>query len=195
MNARLWAIALLFAAFIFGSFSTHAAEDAVLLSIEGDVTVRKAGSQNWQPAQTNQTLKVGDRVRTGDNGRAMARLGNNCIQRVPPNSTYEVEALASGKPGVNVKQGGMFLFIRDLFGGNPARSDLAAAATRGTELHLFVDADGRTVFTVIDGEVDVTNALGAETLRANQQAEVKPGGKPERTAMLDATGVIQWCLY
>ncbi len=195
MNARLWAIALLIVAFVFGCFSTHAAEDAVLLSVEGDVTVRKAGMQNWQPAQTNQVLKTGDRVRTGDNGRAMARLGDNRIQRVPPNSTFDVEARADGKPGVNVKQGGMFLFIRDLFGGSPARSDLAAAATRGTEFHMLVEADGRTVFTVIDGEVDVTNAFGRETLRANQQAEVKPGGKPERTAMLDATSVIQWCLY
>jgi Tfp pilus assembly protein PilF len=195
MNARFWAIALVFATGVFGNFSARAAEDAVLLSIEGDVTVRKTGTQNWQPAQTNQMLKAGDRVRTGDNGRAMARLGNNCIQRVPPNSTYDVEARADGQPGVNVKQGGMFLFIRDLFGGSPARSDFAAAATRGTEFHVFVEADGRTVFTVIDGEVDVTNGLGTQTLRANQQAEVKPGGKPERTAMLDATSVIQWCLY
>ncbi|HEY0549575.1 MAG TPA: hypothetical protein VGF13_08235, partial [Verrucomicrobiae bacterium] len=195
MNARFWVIALVLATGVCGSFCARAAEDAVLLSIEGDVTVRKAATQDWQPAQTNQTLMAGDRVRTGDNGRAMARLGNNGVQRVPPNSTYEVEALANGKSGVNVKQGGMFLFIRDLFGGSPARSDLAAAATRGTGYYMFVDADGRTVITVIEGEVDVTNALGTVTLRANQQAEVKPGGKPERTAMLDATSVIQWCLY
>ena len=195
MNARLWAATLVFAAVIFGSSFSRAAEDAVLLSIEGNVTVSKAGAQIWQPAQTNQVLKAGDRVRTGENGRAMARLADNVIQRVPPNSTFEVEVRANGKPGVNVKQGGMFLFIRDLFGGSPARSDLAAAATRGTEFHMFVDADGRTVFTVIDGEVEVTNALGTETLRAHQQAEVKPGTKPERTAMLDASSVIQWCLY
>ncbi len=195
MNARFWAIALVLGTIVLGTISARAAEDTVLLSIEGNVSVRKAGAQDWQPAQTNQLLKAGDRVRTGDNGRAMARLGNNCIQRVPPNSTYEVEATSNGKPAANVKQGGMFLFIRDLFGGSPARSDLAAAATRGTEFHLFVDTDGRTVFTVIDGAVDVTNALGQETLRANQQAEVKPGGKPQRTAMLDATSVIQWCLY
>ncbi len=195
MNARLWAFALLFNIAVFASLSARAAEDAVLLSFEGDVTVRKVGTQTWQPAQTNQVLKAGDRVRTGDNGRAMARLGDNCIQRVPPNSTYEVEARGDGKAGANNKKGGMFLFIRDLFGGSPARTDLAAAATRGTEFHIFVDDDGRSVFTVIDGEVDVTNALGKETLRPNQQAEVKPGGKPERTAMLDATSVIQWCLY
>ena len=49
MNARCWVIALVVGTVVCGSLSARAAEDAVLLSIEGDVTVSKAGAQTWQP--------------------------------------------------------------------------------------------------------------------------------------------------
>src|SRR5262249_33221592 len=127
--------------------------------------------------------------------RAMTRLRDNCVLRMPPNSVYTVETEAGGKPAANVNRGSVYLFIRDLFGASPARSELASAATRGTEFHLSVEADGRSVFTVIDGEVDVQNQLGQITLVSGQEAAVQPGGKPERTAALEVTRVIQWCLY
>jgi tetratricopeptide (TPR) repeat protein len=70
-----------------------------------------------------------------------------------------------------------------------------SAAIRGTEFHIEVAPNGRTVLTLLDGEVDVTNDFGPLTLHSGEQATVEPGAAPKRTAVLDITNVIQWCLY
>ncbi len=199
MKTHIWPVAVvLIAAFNFCGLAARAAVATnipVLIATDGLVEVSKAGAQTWRRAQTSQVLQVGDRVRTGDDGRAMIRLWDNCIMRVPPNGRYEIQASPDGRPGAKVNRGSLYLFIRDLIGANPARTELAAAATRGTEFHIFVDDNGRSVFTVIDGEVKVQNALGEETLTTGQEAEVVPGAKPQRTASLEMSSVIQWCLY
>ncbi len=41
-----------------------------ILVIQGTVEVSRAGFDTWQPAQTNQVLRPGDRVRTGQRSRA-----------------------------------------------------------------------------------------------------------------------------
>ena len=48
---------------------------------------------------------------------------------------------------------------------------------------------------MLDGEVDVSNSAGSLTVRSGEQAEVAPGQRPRKTAMIEATNIIQWCLY
>jgi tetratricopeptide (TPR) repeat protein len=48
---------------------------------------------------------------------------------------------------------------------------------------------------MLDGEVEVSNGAGSVTVRNGEQAEVAPGQRPRKTAMLEATNIIQWCLY
>ncbi|NWG74997.1 MAG: hypothetical protein HXY24_10385, partial [Rubrivivax sp.] len=41
-----------------------------LVQLQGQVTVRRAGAQDWQPAHLNQELFAGDAVQTGPISRA-----------------------------------------------------------------------------------------------------------------------------
>ena len=49
--------------------------------------------------------------------------------------------------------------------------------------------------SLIDGAVDLTNALGTLTMTAGEQAVIEPQQAPRRTAVVEMHGVIQWCLY
>src|SRR5439155_13273879 len=57
------------------------------------------------------------------------------------------------------------------------------------------DKNGRTVLSLIDGEVDLTNAQGMQSLKTGEQGVVEPGRAPAKTALLEAVNVIQWALY
>ena len=48
---------------------------------------------------------------------------------------------------------------------------------------------------MLDGEVEVANAHGSVVVRTGERAEVDPGGKPTKTAVIMTVNVIQWCLY
>ena len=68
-------------------------------------------------------------------------------------------------------------------------------AIRGTEFEVNVAPDGRTTLTMIDGEVELANALGTVRLNAGEQGVAETGRAPVKTAVLNAMNVIQWALY
>src|SRR5207237_9042274 len=102
---------------------------------------------------------------------------------------------AGGKPQPDLKSGAAYFFSREKPAEIQFRTPVASGAIRGTEFNLAVDAQGRTVLSLIDGEVYLANAQGTETLKSGEQGTVDPGRAPAKTAMIDALNVIQWALY
>src|SRR6266540_661229 len=170
----------------------------VLLTIEGTVEVAPAGTLNWAPARTNQVLNVGDRVHTGEGSRATILLTDRSVQRVGDLTTLEIRPPT--QPGrrllLDLKAGKSYLFNREKPAELQFRTPLASGAIRGTEFELSVDAaTGRTVLTLIEGEVELSNAQGEVTLASGDQGIVDPGQAPRKTPALDTLNVIQWTLY
>src|SRR6185436_2856758 len=75
------------------------------------------------------------------------------------------------------------------------RTPHATGASRGTEWLATVDPGGRSVLTVFDGEVEVSNPLGTSLLRPGEQGTVEPGQALVKTAVLQTTNIVQWWLY
>lgn len=149
-------------------------------------------------AQTNETLAVGDRIRTGARSRATLRLSDQTVLRVNELTLLEIRpGLTSAKrPGLDLKSGSTYFFNRGQPSETDFRTPVASGAIRGTEFHLAVaEADGQTVLTLIDGEVALSNEQGNLALASGQQATVEPGRAPKQTAALNVINVIQWCLY
>ena len=103
------------AGFAMGALSTHgqsaqpskpaehlAATSApsALLAVSGKVEVSKFGSTEWSLATLNQTLSVGDKVRTGAGSRAAIRLPNLSVLRMNERTTVEIQ-----KPTTTVSKG------------------------------------------------------------------------------------------
>ncbi len=168
----------------------------VLLTIEGKVEVGAVGGQ-WRAAETNQLLLVGERVRTGARSRATIRLSDLSVLRMNELTTLEIRLpdQPAKRKLLDLKSGSLYFFNREKPAELQFQTPLASGAVRGTEFSLAVADNGRTVLTLIDGEVSLSNALGAISLGSGEQGVVEVNQAPAKTAVLNAINVIQWSLY
>ncbi|MBI3849869.1 MAG: TonB-dependent receptor [Verrucomicrobia bacterium] len=170
---------------------------SLLLTVEGKVEVSRVGGTDWTAGHTNQVLRVGDRLRTGARSRATVRLSNLTVLRVNELTTLQIQSPArvENQPVLDLKSGAAYLFSREKPTELEFRTPLASGAIRGTEFQLDVADDGRSVVTLIDGEIALRNELGELALVSGEQGVVEAGQPPTKTAVLNAINIIQWCLY
>src|SRR5207247_9385719 len=96
---------------------------------------------------------------------------------------------------VNPLKGALYFCRRECPVEIDFETPLVSGAIRGTEFNLAVADNGTTVLTLLDGEVQLSNAQGGLNLRTGEEAVVEPGAAPSKTAVINAVNVIQWCLY
>jgi Tfp pilus assembly protein PilF len=174
-----------------------AADASILLTIEGAVETAPAGSTNWTAASTNQILNAGDQLRTSPRSRATVRLSNLTVLRVNELTTLQIQppSAPGRQSALNLKKGAAYFFSRERPAEMEFHTPLAAGAIRGTEFNLTVADDGKTVVTLLDGEVALNNQSGGVNLASGEQGIVEPGQAPRKTAVINAINIIQWCLY
>lgn len=168
-----------------------------MLSKENVVDIATGGSRSWTAATVGQSLAIGDQVKTGEDSRAAIRLTDLSIYRMDELSkvTITPPSTTSDKPGLNLKEGTTYFFSREKSREMRIETPAANGAIRGTEFVVTVAANGSTTLTMLDGEVELSNAQGSLLVTSGEQAKVDVGGRPRKTAMLEAINVIQWCLY
>ena len=173
--------------------STPSAE---LLSKENVVDVAR-GNSPWTGATVGQALAVRDRLRTGEDSRAAVQMTDLSVLRIDELTTIEITppSTTSDKPGLNVKDGATYFFSREKSREMRIETPAANGAMRGTEFVVEVADNGSTTLTMLDGEVELSNEQGSVVVTNGEQAKVDVGGRPRKTAVLEATNVIQWCLY
>src|SRR5437870_10270433 len=169
----------------------------VLVEKEGKVEVARKGSTARNTAEINGKLQLGDRLRTGSRSRATLRWSELSTVRVSELTSMEIQppAKPTDKPQLDLRSGATYLFSREKPTEIQFRTPVASGAIRGTEFNLEVAEDGRTVLSLLDGEVDLSNAAGATSLKSGEQGTVERGAAPKKTALIDAVNVIQWALY
>ncbi len=163
----------------------------IVLEWEGRVEVSPAGSDRWLPAQTNQFLQAGDRLRTDARSRATVRLSDLTTYRMGELSVLQI---APKRNGFQLFRGILYFFHRDKPDEFEIRTPTAYAVIRGTEFNIRVAEDETTTLSLLDGEVEMTNRFGQLTLGTGQSAATAPGQAPA-ALRLQAINVIQWCLY
>lgn len=184
---------------VSGSAAPRAARDSrsEVLSVENTVEYAPAGGPVWHAARAHMRLNLGDSLRTGRDSRATVRLADLSIFRVSELSLLQIlePAARTRKPLLDLRSGSTYLFSREKPADIQFRTPVVVGAIRGTEFGLEVGEDGRTRVTVLDGEVELGNAQGRVVLRSGEQAAAVAGQAPTKTAVIDALGTIQWCLY
>ncbi len=174
----------------------ESAANASLLSKENVVDAASGGG-SWTSATVGQPLATHDRLRTGEDSRAAVRMTDLSILRIDELTTIEITppSTASDKPGLNVKEGTTYFFSREKSREIRVETPAANGAMRGTEFVVAVAANGSTTVTMLDGEVELSNAQGSLVIGSGEQAKVEVGGVPRKTAVLEAINSVQWCLY
>ena len=174
------------------------ATEPVLLTVEGTVEVSRTGSPGWETGRPNEVLHLGDRVRTGLRSRAVVRFSSLSVMRINELTTFAVHPpSAAGKPPkLEVRAGSTYFFSRERPADVEFSTPLSSGAIRGTEFLLRVDpTSGRDEVALLDGALSLSNAFGTAELSSGQKAVIEPGGAPEKSTLLNAVNIIQWCLY
>ena len=165
-----------------GAAPAAASISCTLVEKEGKVEVSRKGSTAWNVAQLNDTYQPGDRIRTGSRSRAALRWSELSVVRLSELTSMEIQppAKPGDKPQLDLRSGASYFFSREKPTEIQFRTPVASGAIRGTEFDLQVAEDGRTVLSLLDGEVDLSNAQGPASLRSGEQATVEPGGAPKK---------------
>ncbi|WP_367873527.1 tetratricopeptide repeat protein [Luteolibacter sp. Populi] len=173
------------------------AQDAKILETENIVQAAKGGGANWAAAAKDQSLTVGDRIRTRQRSRATVKLTDLYTMRLEQFTTIEIAPglFQEAKPRLDVGSGAAFIFSREQSGEIDIKTPAANGAMRGTQLYVKVDANGRSQFQVLEGQVELANLQGKLVLNAGEAGEASPGRAPKRTAVIMANNLLQWALY
>ena len=166
-----------------------------LLAKEGTVEFTQQVT-NWSAAAVGLELNVADRLWTLSLSRATLRLAE--LGRLRMNELTTLEILppkeTTNKATLDLRAGAIYFFTRDKPREFLIQTPHAIGASRGTEFLVQVEA-GQTLLTVFDGEVSLANAQGSLILTNGEQGSVLPGQAPVRTAVIEATNIVQWWLY
>lgn len=171
----------------------------IVLAVEGtNVSIRRFQTKALESAYPNQILQVKDQGFTGRRSQAAIRLSDLSVMHIHEMGRFEIQPLPDprGQGEFSLFQGLIYLLHRGRAGSHLFRTPTATAATRGTEFTLEVEpGTGRTILTVLEGEADLSNAVGSVTLRTGDQGVALLGQMPTKTSVLDTMNIIQWCLY
>lgn len=177
-----WVLGLLLAA---GAEEEKEPADAVVQSIKGQVELRRAGAEQWQPAKEGDELWAGDAVKTGKRSRALIKMGTNIEIKLSSSSQLLVRPQEGEPypPGVALLIGRLLARVVAGSEGQPFEVETtnAVAGVRGTVFSVAVGDDGASFAAVDEGKVELQ---GAENLllEPGQAAEVEDDQKPARLA-------------
>lgn len=167
---------------------------AKMASVQGNVTVRRAGQTQSQPARLNDTYCPGDRIRVGDKSRADVALVNQPVLRLDQNTNITLVGLKEGRASlIQLASGAMHFFSR-LPRNLEINTAFVNAGVEGTEGLVQVEAD-RTIVTIFEGKVLAANAAGSLTLTDGLSAVAEKGKPPVLRTVVRPRDAVQWALY
>jgi len=175
---------------------TSRKSEAKLVSKENSVDSSRPPGE-WRSATVGQELIVHDRLRTGEDSRAAVEFGDASVLRIDELTEEEILSpqVATAKPTLNLKQGSAYFFSREKSREVHVQTPAANGAIRGTEFVVNVAANGSATFTVLDGEVEISNSQGSVSVQSGERADVQPGGTPAKSPVTNAMDSVQWCFY
>lgn len=168
---------------------------AEIVSIKGRGEHSESPASGWRPARVQQKLDAGTWLRTLQDSRMALLLADQTNATVDANSTWQLKAPEAAAPRRSIIdfQKGKGRFETK----TPARSfavttPTGLAAIRGTEWLVEVDDDGRSAFTVVEGEIELSNAHGTLLVGADEQGILERGRAPYKRRVQNARERVQW---
>lgn len=168
-----------------------------LIEATGVVEFNLNATTNWNIATNGLALKPGDKVRTRVASRAALQLSDRSVVRLSERTTLEILPPRNAeKKRFSLPDGKIYFFNREKPSDVEFDTPLAAGAIRGTEFLLETKADdGATHLALLDGLVALNTASGEVNLKRGEEVRLAAGQPPQKTALVNATAIIQWALY
>ncbi|ULU26871.1 DUF6600 domain-containing protein [Dyella terrae] len=136
---------------------------------EGDVSLLPSGEQNWGDASLNRPLTTGDRLASGDNGRAELQLDSGTL-RIADDSNVGFLTLNDQLTQLELTQGTANLTVNNLGDGQGYEIDtptVALVINQPGTYRVDISEDGKsTRVTDFDGRATVYGEGGAQRMVA-----------------------------
>lgn len=141
---------------------------AIVRRYRPEVNIFKAGSPGIIAAERAQQLFDSDTLVTAEDGYAVVQFMDNSVARVQPNSVLivsgEITDQQTTAARLALELGEVFLDVNDDGGNYEVSTSSAVAAVRGTEFISKSHEDGRSTFTGLSGEVEITALNSGEVV-------------------------------
>ena len=162
-------------------------------SKQGDVDIKTAGANAWQPAVLNLELHAQDTIRTGPESRAALLMGDGVMVRLNENSIFQLRDPNSADE-VLVESGSVHFLSRNPASFPTVKTPLVTASVRGTEFVVESSAKLSRI-AVLQGNVVAENSFGKAQLGQGEEALIEPGKAPKKGLLLNPIDAVQWALY
>lgn len=164
--------------------------------VEGVVTFRRAGDDTWHGVKLGNSFRVGDTVRTGDDGAVAFKFVDGTLVRLGRSSAITFsEVRPKGAPVVTQTEGRAFFFSRGAKNEPEIVTPTVNAAIYGTELVVEVsDKGASTTIDVLHGAVRASNQSGALSLSIGERVVAKKGARLERSLLVKPADSVQWMI-
>lgn len=154
---------------------------ARLSAIRGDVSVQRGDSGDWVAATVNTPLEAGDRVSTGNGGRAEVQLDYANVIRLDENSTIKITDLTSTHIQVQVGQG---LVEYSVFKNSQTDAEIdtpnsAVHPLRDGDYRIQVNGDSDSQLIVRSGQAEVSEPQGSTRIESGQMIDVQGTDNPQ----------------
>src|SRR5579864_6965357 len=154
---------------------------ARLSAIQGDVSVQRGDSGDWVAATVNTPLEAGDRVSTGNGGRAEVQLDYANVVRLDENSTIKITDLTRTHIQVQVGQG---LVEYSVFKNSQTDAEIdtpnsAVHPLRDGDYRIQVNGDSDSQMIVRRGQAEVSEPQGSTRIESGQMIDVQGTDDPQ----------------
>jgi tetratricopeptide (TPR) repeat protein len=167
---------------------------AKLVSLQGSLFFDPESKGQWQPAELNQQICEGSRVRTENYSRASIALPNGIILKLDQNTVISLNGFAPQKKTLMDMAKGFVHFISRTPTQLQITTPIANAGPEGTEFALSVD-DQKASLWVYEGGVKFFNAKGDLHLKPGESAITQLGQAPRNQIDLRPQDAVNWALY
>ncbi len=153
-------------------------------AVSGRVELRRGGQGAFSPVTLGETVKTGDELQTGSDGRAEFAWADGTRWKLEPSTHLSITRAASNswrkteQTQFKLDAGKVFVrVVKTLAPGSSFQIETpsAVAAVRGTVWSIEVNG-GQTRVGVYKGFVEVSGAGGAQTVRPGKEAVTGNGG-------------------
>jgi tetratricopeptide (TPR) repeat protein len=165
-----------------------------IFSIQGSVEIRRAHAQDWQAAEREGVLCVGDQMRVGERSRAGIRLSNETLLRLDQRTTLTIHAVDQANTQLmDLLRGAIHVMTRTP---RPFRvqTPFVNAGVEGTEFFVGVEAESAKL-AVYEGRVSATNDKGSLLLTSGEFAVIARNAAPRLDVTVRPRDAVQWTLY
>ncbi len=170
-----------------------AAPDAAanVVSVQGDGEYREGERRPWRPARIEQALFAGNFVRTAEYSRMALLFRDRTQVRLAEKTLLRIKD-TTGETRLRIDVGRAWSQSKTLPHRLYMETPSATAAVRGTDWELEVAPDGRSVITVLSGEVEFYNQYGRVRVGRNESAQAEVGKPPVKLVLVRPRDRVQW---